>query len=98
MGGEEGSVDGLELIVDDINLRGAVAIGNLSDPAYAFDLRVNMLNLDRLIGEPDTPDEPTTQEAALLPVAALQGLKALSLLNQTRIEDGCTGSSNYGTQ
>ena len=70
-------INKLDLKIDEMTVKGDVAINNLSRPDYRFNLAINQLDIDRLTagsGESVAADQPSTAEQLLLPVAPLRGM------------------------
>jgi AsmA protein len=70
------AVKKLDAKVDDMSVAGNVSVINLAQPGYRFDLRIDRLDLDKMLGTEEQPasDQPSTAEQILLPVAPLRGL------------------------
>ncbi len=81
-------LDKLNLSLDQTRMTGSLGINNLEKPSYAFDLKVNSINLDHYMppqpkGEAKKPVTPETAAGAVvqLPVDTLRALNAKGKLD-----------------
>lgn len=70
------AVKKLDAKMDDMSVAGNVSVINLAQPGYRFDLKIDRLDLDKMLAAEEQPasDQPSTAEQILLPVAPLRGL------------------------
>ncbi|MGI9317682.1 MAG: AsmA family protein [bacterium] len=72
------TVNQLKAKIDDMSVAGDIALTNLTQPGYRFDLAIDRLDLDKLLATGEqteaSTEKPSTGEQILLPVAPLQGL------------------------
>ena len=70
-------INKLDAKVDALTLTGQIAINDLSNPGYQFDLAIDQLDLDKLAesgGQSTNTEKLSTAEQLLLPVAPLRGI------------------------
>jgi AsmA protein len=84
--GKKLAVNGLNVKVNESQIKGAVSISQFSKPLYSFDLDIDQLNLNDYIS-----DEPSETKATGDETIDLSALKALNATGSIRI-----GKLNYG--
>lgn len=84
--GQKVAINGLNVKVNDSQIKGAFSISQFKKPLYSFDLDIDQLNLNDYVNE----DAPKTQTTGNEPID-LSALKALNANGSIRI-----GKLNYG--
>lgn len=91
-GTDSAEVAGLNLNLDDTNLRGFATATNFSAPSFKFDLEMDQINLDRYLPQTPAPDlnreSPSTTQALLVPMALFKDVNANGRFRATQMTSG----------
>jgi len=93
--GEKLVLNGLNLKVDDSQIKGQLAISQFSNPLYTFDIEVDQVNLDHYLpAVPDTPAKSKPQTDNPLDLSALKALNAQGSIRVGSLKHGKIKASN----
>jgi len=88
--GDQLALNGLNVKLDDSQIKGAFSITHFAEPLYTFDLDIDQLNLDKYVTQ-DTKEVKTASKNTGDETLDLSALKALNAQGSIRI-----GKLNYG--
>ncbi len=90
--GEKLALNGLNVKVDDSQIKGSVGISNFAKPLYTFDLDIDQVNVDKyVVAAPATQNETSSKP---LDLSALKALNADGSIRIGHLTYGKTKASN----
>ena len=95
--GEKLALSGLNVKVDDSQIKGSLGISNFAKPLYTFDLDIDQVNVDKYVAAApakvsNAKAEPTTSKP--LDLSALKALNADGSIRIGKLKYGKTNASN----
>ncbi len=91
--GEKLTLSGMNVKVDDSQIKGNVAISQFAKPLYRFDLDVDRLDVDRYVSASATPADKNSRDKPM-DLSALKALNADGSLRIGKLKYGKTKASN----
>jgi uncharacterized protein involved in outer membrane biogenesis len=93
--GEKLALSGLNVKVDDSQIKGNFAISQFSKPLYTFDIDIDQVNLDKYMpAEPAAPAKSKPQTDKPLDLSPLKALNAQGSIRVGSLKYGKTNASN----
>jgi len=91
--GEKLTLSGMNVKVDDSQIKGNVAISQFAKPLYRFDLDIDRLDVDRYVSASATPADKNSRDKPM-DLSALKALNADGSLRIGKLKYGKTKASN----
>ena len=92
--GEKLSLNGLNVKVDDSQIKGNVGIKNFAKPLYTFDLDIDQVDVDKYVTATTTKASTAPANAKPLDLSALKALNADGSIRVGKLKYGKTNASN----
>jgi uncharacterized protein involved in outer membrane biogenesis len=95
--GEKLALSGLNVKVDDSQIKGNLGISNFAKPLYTFDIDVDQVDVDKYVASAPAKTEPAKATAASnkpLDLSALKALNADGSIRVGKLKYGKTNASN----
>ena len=95
--GDKLALSGLNVKVDDSQIKGNIGISHFAKPFYTFDLDVDSVDLDKYAAQP-AKTEPATKENKPLDLSALKAINAAGSIRIGSLKYGKTKASNVNVK